>query len=246
MHGETLIRRQPGRFARLHRRIQRRVGLDEQVREVAVNGMSTCRSSFPESSFRPVRPGPKGCYDNRPDVHNPSTVAGQTAIKEIAHARSFRQSIDGFRRVLGLFFAHDCRHLGLRPRALARLAQQLPPSAGRRRIPGRTIARGDSDRSFHWSSSRSGSSCSASFLQGWTVASRAGAGTMATGRTCRRCSRNGIAVRTSAAVPAVFAAALTANGQRDRPMPAQTIFVVEDEPRIAAIAADYLRHAGYR
>jgi len=28
-------------------------------------------------------------------------------------------------------------------------------------------------------------------------------------------------------------------------MPAQTILVVEDEPRIAAIAADYLRHAGY-
>jgi DNA-binding response OmpR family regulator len=29
-------------------------------------------------------------------------------------------------------------------------------------------------------------------------------------------------------------------------MPAQTILVVEDEPRIAAIAADYLRHAGYQ
>ena len=29
-------------------------------------------------------------------------------------------------------------------------------------------------------------------------------------------------------------------------MPVQTILVVEDEPRIAAIAADYLRHAGYR
>jgi two-component system, OmpR family, alkaline phosphatase synthesis response regulator PhoP len=28
-------------------------------------------------------------------------------------------------------------------------------------------------------------------------------------------------------------------------MPAQTILVVEDEPRIAAIVADYLRHAGY-
>jgi DNA-binding response OmpR family regulator len=28
-------------------------------------------------------------------------------------------------------------------------------------------------------------------------------------------------------------------------MPAKTILVVEDEPRIAAIAADYLRHAGY-
>jgi two-component system response regulator BaeR len=28
-------------------------------------------------------------------------------------------------------------------------------------------------------------------------------------------------------------------------MPAQTILVVEDEPRIAAITADYLRHAGY-
>ena len=28
-------------------------------------------------------------------------------------------------------------------------------------------------------------------------------------------------------------------------MPAHTILVVEDEPRIAAIAADYLRHAGY-
>jgi DNA-binding response OmpR family regulator len=29
-------------------------------------------------------------------------------------------------------------------------------------------------------------------------------------------------------------------------MPEQTILVVEDEPRIAAIAADYLRHAGFR
>jgi DNA-binding response OmpR family regulator len=29
-------------------------------------------------------------------------------------------------------------------------------------------------------------------------------------------------------------------------MASQTILVVEDEPRIAAIAADYLRHAGYR
>ena len=28
-------------------------------------------------------------------------------------------------------------------------------------------------------------------------------------------------------------------------MAAQTILVVDDEPRIAAIAADYLRHAGY-
>ena len=45
---------------------------------------------------------------------------------------------------------------------------------------------------------------------------------------------------------AVSAAALTAIGQRDRLMPAQTILVVEDEPRIAAIAADYLRHAGYQ
>jgi two-component system, OmpR family, alkaline phosphatase synthesis response regulator PhoP len=34
-------------------------------------------------------------------------------------------------------------------------------------------------------------------------------------------------------------------GRCDRYMHAQTILVVEDEPRIAGIAADYLRHAGY-
>ena len=67
-------RRQAGRFARLHGRLDRRIGLDDQVREVAIN---RCPGLVRHRRPRPFAPCQEGCYAKLPAFTIPPQSVGR-------------------------------------------------------------------------------------------------------------------------------------------------------------------------